>query len=94
MKISELRAGMNEVAVSGKVTEISEPRQVQTKYGLKNVADANVQDDSGSIKLSLWGDQISSVKVGDSVEINGGYIKEWSGELQLGVGRNGELKVV
>ncbi len=94
MKISELRAGMSDVAVIGKIAEISEPRQVQTKYGLRSVADATVKDDSGSIKLSLWGDQISSVKVGDAIEFNGGYIKEWSGELQLGVGRSGELKVV
>ncbi len=94
MKISELKAGMNDVSIKGKVAEVSDTRQVQTKYGLRTVADATVEDGSGSIKLSLWGEQISSVKAGDSVEINGGYVKEWNGEMQLGVGRTGELKVV
>jgi replication factor A1 len=94
MKISELKAGMNDVSLKAKVAELSEPRTVNTKYGMNTVADATLDDGSGTIKLSLWGNQISTVKSGDNVEIKGGYIKEWNGELQLGVGRTGELKKV
>jgi len=94
MKISDLKTGDNDVSITGEIAEISEPRSVQTKYGANTVAAAVVKDDSGSIKLTLWGRQISLVKQGDTVEISGGYVKEWNGELQLGVGKTGEIKVL
>lgn len=94
MKISELRAGLNDVSLKAAVTEISETRTVNTKYGTNTVADATIDDGSGKVKLTLWGKQISSVKQGDNIEITGGFVKEWNGELQVGVGRNGELKIV
>jgi replication factor A1 len=93
MKISELKAGQNDVSIRGEVVELSEPRAVQTKYGARTVADATIDDGSGSIRLSLWGEQISLLKQGNSVEINGAYVKEWNGQLQLGVGKTGEIKV-
>ena len=94
MKISELKAGLNDVSLKAEVVEVTEPRSVNTKYGTNTVANAVLDDGSGTVKLTLWGKQISSVKQGDNVEISGGYVKEWNGELQLGVGRAGELKVV
>lgn len=94
MKISDLKAGDLNVDVAGEVVEIKEPRNVNTRFGATTVADATLKDDSGSIKLTLWRDTIAKVKTGDSIEITGGYVKEWNGELQLGIGRNGELKVL
>lgn len=94
MKISDLKAGDLDVAVSGEIAEMKEPRNVNTRFGATTVADATLKDDSGSIKLTLWRDNISKVKSGDSIEITGGYVKEWNGELQLGIGKNGELKVL
>ena len=93
-KISELSAGMNDVDVKAKVTEISEPRTVNTKFGQKTVSNVMVDDGSGSIRLSLWGDQAGTVKQGDQVQVKGGYVKEWNGERQLGIGRGGEIKVL
>jgi hypothetical protein len=40
------------------------------------------------------GSTISSVKENDNVEITGGFVKEWNGDLQLSVGRGGEIKVL
>ncbi len=94
MKISELKAGSNEVSLKAEVTEVTEPRTVNTKYGTNTVANAVLDDGSGTVKLTLWGKQISSVKQGDNVEITGGFVKEWNGELQLGVGKTGEIKVL
>ena len=93
MNISDLKTGMGSVDVKGKAIKISEPRDVQTKYGPNRVADVTLQDDTGTISLTLWGDQISLVKEGDDVQITGGYVREWNGELQLGVARAGEIKV-
>ncbi len=94
MKISELKAGSNDVSLKAEVTEVTEPRTVNTKYGTNTVANAVLDDGSGTVKLTLWGKQISTVKQGDNVEISGGFVKEWNGELQLGVGKTGEIKVL
>lgn len=94
MDISELKAGQNDVSVKAEVVEVSEPRSVNTKYGMNTVADATLEDNSGKVKLTLWGKQISTVKQGDKLEIKGAYVKEWNGELQLGVGKAGEMKVL
>jgi len=94
MKISELKAGSNDVSLKAEVTEVTEPRTVNTKYGTNTVANAVLDDGSGTVKLTLWGKQISSVKQGDNLEITGGFVKEWNGELQLGVGKTGEIKVL
>ena len=65
MKISELKAGMRNVSVTGKVDSVGESRTVNLKAGGTNdVADAVISDESGSIKLSLWGEDINKVRAG------------------------------
>jgi replication factor A1 len=92
MKISELKPGMRRVDVEGKITEKGEPRSVQTRFGeTSNVADAVLADDSGSVKMSLWNEQIDSVNVGDEVRVENGYVTSFRGETQLSVGRYGRL---
>jgi replication factor A1 len=94
MKISEIQPGMMGLNVKGKITDIGEVREVNTRFGTQTtVATATLSDDSGQVKLTLWGDQISKVKVGSEVEIVNGMSKEWQGEIQVSVGKRGELKV-
>ncbi|MEM5793132.1 MAG: OB-fold nucleic acid binding domain-containing protein [Candidatus Aenigmatarchaeota archaeon] len=95
MKIKELKLGMNEVSLKAKVNEVSEPRSVKTRMGYQTqVATAILEDDSGKIPLTLWGSQIEGVNEGDTIQIKGGYVSEFKGELQLNVPRKGELKKV
>ena len=92
-KINELKLGMNEISLTAKVNEVSEPRSVKTRMGYTTqVATAVLEDDSGTIPLTLWGKQAEEISEGDSVQITGGYISEFKGELQLNVPRKGELK--
>ncbi len=94
MKISELKAGMKQVEVSAKVLELSEPREVTTRTGEQSrVATAVVSDDSGTVKLTLWSEQIDQVKVNNTVKIENGYVTSFRGETQLNVGRYGKLTV-
>lgn len=93
MKISEIKGSMRRVNVGGKIREISNPRDVVTRFGEARVATAVLVDDTGEIKLSLWNDQIDMVSVGDEVEVENGYVSEFRGEAQLNVGRFGRLKV-
>lgn len=93
MKIGELRAGMRNVSVVGKVESVGQPRTVNLRAGGTNtVADAVISDESGQIKLSLWGDEISKVQAGDRVSVENGYIGTFRGENSLSVGKYGKLK--
>ena len=92
MKISELKAGMRNVSVTGKVHSVGEPRTVNLKAGgTNNVADAVISDESGSIELSLWGDDINKIRPGDRVSVENGYINTFKGENSLAVGKFGKL---
>ena len=92
MKISELKAGMRNVSVTGKVDSVGESRTVNLKAGGTNdVADAIISDESGSIKLSLWGEDINKVRAGDRVSIENGYINTFKGENSINIGKFGKL---
>jgi ssDNA-binding replication factor A large subunit len=96
LNISELRAGMKSVYVKAKVLEISDAREVMSRYSyrMNRVATAVVQDESGKINLTLWNDQIGMFKMNDVIEVNNGYITEFRGTKQLNVGKYGTLQVV
>jgi len=94
MNIADLREGMNNVELTARVAELGEVRQVQTRFGPNQVSDNIIEDDSGKqVKLTLWGDDIKKIHVGDNVSITGGYVKSWKGELQVGVSRSGSLTI-
>ena len=58
-----------------------------------NVADAVVADETGSIKLTLWNEQIDQVDVGNKIKIENGYVTSFKGEIQLNVGKFGTMTV-
>jgi replication factor A1 len=95
LKINELRLGTSDIKLKAKVTQVSEPREVRTKFGYTTrVASATIEDDTGTISLTLWGKQIDEIGEGDTIEITDGFVKEFRGELQLNVPRKGEIKKV
>ena len=94
MKISELRSGQGSVEVSGVIKEMGESRSF-SKYGKQLVVtNAIFEDDSGSIKLTLWNDDASRFKEGDHVKIINGYVNEFQGEKQLTSGKFGKIEKV
>ena len=94
MKIGEIKRGLSNVALQAKVVDKGEKREVNTKYGKKNVADVTLEDETGQITLSLWENQIDSVKIGDTISLDGGYVTEFREKMQLNLPRNGKLEVV
>ena len=96
MKIAELRDGLRRIDVEAQVIEISEPREVRSKYTGETykVAEATISDDSGTIKLVLWNEQIGQVNVNNTIRIENGYVKSFRGEIQLNVGRYGKLTIL
>jgi ssDNA-binding replication factor A large subunit len=94
MKISEIKRGSSNITIQAKVIDISDSRDVQTKYGKRSVADATLEDDSGQISLTLWEEKIGSIKVGDVVDVAGAYVTEFRDKLQLNIPRTGKMEIV
>ncbi len=93
--IKDLQDGQKRVSVEAKVVEKGDPREVRSRYKdeVYHIVDAVVADESGSIKLTLWNEQIDLVNVGDNIKIENGYITSFKGEIQLNVGKFGKLTV-
>ncbi len=95
MKIKDLRNGMKRVNVEAKVTEKTDTREVSSRYKDETykVATAMVADETGTIKLTLWNEQIDQVNVNDTVKVENGYVTSFRGEIQLNIGKYGKLTV-
>jgi replication factor A1 len=95
MDIKDLRNGMKRVTVEANVVEKGETRQVRSRYKDEtyDVADAIVADETGSIKLTLWNEQIGQVEMGNRIKIENGYITSFKGEIQLNIGKFGTMTV-
>lgn len=90
--ISELNAGQGNVNVEGIIKEKAETRSMN-KYGKElRVANAILEDSSGSIKLTLWNDDTVRFKEGDKIKIANGYVSEFQGEKQLTSGKFGSIE--
>lgn len=90
--IQDLRAGMRNVKLEAKVLEVTKPKLVVTRYGNNaRLAKAIIADETGKIKLCLWNEQIDAVTAGNTVKIENAKVSVFSGERQLGLGKNGTL---
>lgn len=95
MKIKELRDKMRNVTVEGKVMEKSDAREVLSRFKDETykVASAIIGDETGTIKMPLWNEQIDKVNVDNMVKVENGYVSSFKGEIQLNVGKFGKLTV-
>jgi replication factor A1 len=95
LNIKELQDGMKRVNIQARVADKSDTREVTSKFKDQTyrVASVTIADETGTIKLTLWNDQIEMVKVNDTVKIENGYVTSFRGEIQLNVGKFGILTV-
>lgn len=79
LEIKNIVSGMRNVTFIGRVTSITQVREFTKKDGTKGrVQSAYLADDTGSIRISLWNEEIerNAIKLGDGVQIKGGYVVE------------------
>lgn len=91
--IATLRANSN-ATIDATITAISPVRDVTTSRGSSQVADATLQDDTGTITLTLWGEDTKRYTVGQKVRITDGWVKDFRGKLQVSMGRSGKISIV
>jgi len=95
LSIKDLKAGMKRINLKARVTEISKPKLVLTRYNDYAVfAHATLSDETSTIKLTLWNGRINMVSINDMVQIENANVAMFRGEKQLSTGRRGRLKVV
>ena len=96
MKIAELRDGMRKIDVTGTIVSKSETREARSRYTNDSykVADAKLEDETGTVTLTLWNEEIDRVRMHDRVQIENGYIKSFNDKLQLNSGKYGTLTVL
>ena len=94
MKISDVQANQGKIEVTATVVEKQDVRTFN-KFGKEGrVCTAKLQDDSGTILLTLWNDDIEKVGQGDTIKVVNGWCAEFRGERQLSAGKIwGILKV-
>lgn len=90
-----MRNRVKNVSIEAKVIEKSETREVLARFkdATHRVATAMIADETGTIKLTLWNEQIDQVKVNDTIKVENGYVTSFRGEIQLNVGKYGKLTV-
>jgi replication factor A1 len=91
-KVRDLTPNSKQVNVLAKVVNVGEPKEVMGKFGdPRKVAEAIVGDDTATIILSLWNEQIGSIAKDEIILVDNGYVSLVRGHMRLNVGRYGNL---
>jgi replication factor A1 len=94
-KIEDLKFGMKRINLTAEVIEVPKPTTVYTRWGtMASVSNALIGDETGSIKISLWNEQIYTISQGDKIQIVKGKVMSFQGEPQLRLGRQGHVSVI
>ena len=79
--------------IEATVVQLDEPREVPKREGgTTKVRNARLKDGTGEIALVLWGAEVDLVQQGDKVRITEGWVKDYQGRPQIGLGRTGKLE--
>lgn len=92
--VEELDPEDDDIEITGEIAELPTPRAVSTQYGQKKIVTCTFEDDTGEIDLTLWEEEIEAVEEGNRVKITGAYVREWADDIQLNIGRDGNIEVV
>ena len=91
-KVRDLTPNSKQVNVLAKVVSVGEPKEVMGKFGdPRKVCEAIVGDDTATIILSLWNEQIGSIQKDEVILVDNGYVSLVRGHMRLNVGRYGNL---
>ena len=95
MQIKDVHVNTKRVNLEAEVVKKSATKRIYSRFSgtAHNLSTAMIRDKTGSIGLSLWNDQIDTVSLGDTVQIENGLVKVFRGQLGVSVGKKGKLNV-
>ncbi len=91
-KIKDLKPGMENINAAIRVLESYGVRTIDTKAGTRTLGEYMVGDDTGRVKLVVWGSKAPSLSVGDAVEVKNAWVTIFKGEVQLNAGKNSSIE--
>ncbi len=96
IKVGELRTYSRRVNLVAKIMERGEEREVFSRSdgSSHRVAEALIGDETASVMLTLWDDDIDRFEAGDVIQISNGYANIFRGSLRLNIGRYGSAEKV
>ena len=94
VKVESLDPESRQVNVTVKVVSKGQARETTSRRdgSTHRVVDALVGDETGSVYLTLWDDNIDKVNEGDTISIKNGYISLFRGSMRLNIGRYGSME--
>jgi len=99
LKVKNLIPGLRSVDLMARVVRVFEPREWSRGDKSGKVASVILGDDTGTIRLSLWNDEVKTVLTGafvegDTIKVSGGHVKmDNRGQPDLRLGRGSIEKV-
>jgi replication factor A1 len=92
-KVGELTPQSRAVNVTAKIVSKSEIRDIPMGRdgSAHKVCDALIGDETGSIYLTLWDDNIEKVNEEDTIRIENGYVTLFKGNMRLNIGKYGKM---
>lgn len=96
LQIKNILTGIRDVETVGKVQQIFETREFQVEDRKGKVASLVIGDETGTIRVVLWGsqtDNLMNLKQGDIVKIIGGYVKENQGRKEIQLNDRSKLMI-
>ena len=92
LKVKDLTPSTKQVSLVAKVVNVGERKTIDSKFGpARQLAEAVIGDDTGTVVLSLWEAQIDQVRSGDTLQVTNGYVSIVRGHIRLNVGKYGTL---
>ena len=92
MKVKDLKEGVRNADFEAEVSEVKEERTFN-KFGKEGkIQEVTIKDDSGETTLVLWNENAGTLNVGDKIKVTGAYTKEFRGNLQVHVSRQGSIE--
>jgi replication factor A1 len=97
-KIKDIKDGMGDLNVTGKVLEVSEVRTFQRKDGNSGrVGNLALGDETGTLRVTLWDEKtdfLNQVEYGDTVELVNAYARQnaFTQKIELQIGNRSIIR--
>ncbi|UCE13031.1 MAG: hypothetical protein JSV04_12670 [Candidatus Heimdallarchaeota archaeon] len=92
VKINDVKPLEKRINVVFQVTNVGDAREINKRSGeTHRVCDFTVADDTASITLTLWNEDIDALEVGKVYKLSNGFANVFQNSLRLSKGRFGTL---
>jgi len=94
LQIKNILTGMRDVETLGKVLQVYEIKEFSTETRSGKVASILIGDETGTIRVVLWGsqaDNVANLEQGFIIKVLGGYVRENNGRKEIHLNDRSQL---